>query len=268
MIVDAFFLRELEELRTPAGGTELVGPMLYALTRMLRPSSVLEVGAGYTTPFLALALTENLRDAASERAGVYRKAGDLLDVEMGSMPDGGASWVLEAPALAWPAFYARPHEPLLVSIDALTSDVSSAGAVRGVLERLDLMDRTLLVNDEIPAAFARIPSAALPFGLVWLDVPACLEFLEEHIHLSDPAGGIVVLHYLLTSAEGAAVVDYIKALQASRSGQLEVISLVEPHKLAQNGVTMIRRTTRYREVDRMAPDNVMRSAEELLEGNP
>ena len=44
--------------------------------------------------------------------------------------------------------------------------------------------------------------------------------------------------------EGEAIVEYIKATQHVRPDELEVLSLVEPHKLKQNGLTLVRRTGR------------------------
>ena len=40
-------------------GTETVAPFLYSFCRMLRPNKILEVGMGYTTPFLINALEDN-----------------------------------------------------------------------------------------------------------------------------------------------------------------------------------------------------------------
>ena len=40
-------------------GTENVAPFLRSMVQMLRPTRVLEIGAGYTTPFLLEALVNN-----------------------------------------------------------------------------------------------------------------------------------------------------------------------------------------------------------------
>ena len=40
-------------------GTESVGPLLRSLVRMVRPNRILEIGAGYTTPFLLEGLEKN-----------------------------------------------------------------------------------------------------------------------------------------------------------------------------------------------------------------
>jgi len=41
-------------------GTEKVGPFLGSLIEMVRPQKILEVGFGYTTPFLIESLKNNL----------------------------------------------------------------------------------------------------------------------------------------------------------------------------------------------------------------
>ena len=49
-------------------GTESVGPLLRSLVKMVRPNRILEIGAGYTTPFLLEGLEKNeeLFDDGSE----------------------------------------------------------------------------------------------------------------------------------------------------------------------------------------------------------
>ena len=50
------FRRAVSRLRVSVAGTEAVAPLLAALIELRRPRRVLEVGMGYTTPFLAEAL--------------------------------------------------------------------------------------------------------------------------------------------------------------------------------------------------------------------
>ena len=48
-----------EEWWVPGYGTEKVGPFLESLVGMTRPQRILEIGMGYTTPFLLNGLKEN-----------------------------------------------------------------------------------------------------------------------------------------------------------------------------------------------------------------
>ena len=50
---------EYEEFFAPGMGTESAAPFLRSLVRMIRPQRILEVGAGYTTPFLLEGLEQN-----------------------------------------------------------------------------------------------------------------------------------------------------------------------------------------------------------------
>ena len=50
---------EYPEHFRPGMGTENVGPFLRSLIHMVRPNRVLEIGAGYTTPFIHEALINN-----------------------------------------------------------------------------------------------------------------------------------------------------------------------------------------------------------------
>ena len=46
---------------------EQLAPLLHSIARFLRPRRVVELGFGYTTPFLAQALADNVANVASER---------------------------------------------------------------------------------------------------------------------------------------------------------------------------------------------------------
>ena len=48
-----------EEWWVPGYGTEKVGPFLESLVGLARPQRILELGMGYTTPFLLNGLKEN-----------------------------------------------------------------------------------------------------------------------------------------------------------------------------------------------------------------
>jgi hypothetical protein len=52
MLMDRGFLEAIKPLYSPVMGTEAMGPLLYSLICFSRPQRVLEVGAGYTTPFI------------------------------------------------------------------------------------------------------------------------------------------------------------------------------------------------------------------------
>lgn len=54
------------------------------------------------------------------------------------------------------------------------------------------------------------------------------------------------MHYLMTYPEGEAILRYIAGVQRARPGELEMLNLLEPHKLVQNSITVLRRTTAWK----------------------
>ena len=58
MSIDQNFLEAIKPLYSPVMGTERMGPLLYTLICFSRPQRLLEVGAGYTTPFILKALSD------------------------------------------------------------------------------------------------------------------------------------------------------------------------------------------------------------------
>ena len=61
VIVDSMssIMLEYEDHYQKAMGTESVGPVLRSLIQMTRPNRILEIGAGYTTPFIIEAVEKN-----------------------------------------------------------------------------------------------------------------------------------------------------------------------------------------------------------------
>ncbi|MEU1330194.1 hypothetical protein [Streptomyces sp. NPDC005865] len=231
------FARAVARLRVPGMGTEAVAPFLAGLIRMTRPRRVLEVGSGYTTPFLAAALAGAQEQAAEEsrqlaaKTRPYLRAGTPLDDD----------WLRAEPALAAPAAYLEPYRPRFVAVDDRSIPESSAGQVEDVLDELGLTGRVTFVDASLREADAALPEDFAPIDFAWVDAWDCLYFLDHFLDRINPAGGVVVLHYLMTYPEGEAILRYLAGLQRARPGELEVLNLLEAHKLRQNSVTMIRR---------------------------
>jgi hypothetical protein len=163
---DERFRAAVETLRVPAMGTDAVAPLLHALLKLVRPQRVLEVGMGYTTPFLASALSEIAEETQVQAQALAAKTRPYLD---GGTPLDD-EWIYGAPALLAPEF-------------------------------------------------------------------------DNFWDLINPDGGLVVMHYLMTSPEGEAFLRYLSAQQEMRPGEFEVVNLLEPHKLSQNSLTILRRTS-------------------------
>jgi hypothetical protein len=60
--MDDKFFKSIEHLKDDTMGTEHVAHLLYSLIRMCKPTNILEIGIGYTTPFILQAVRENYDD--------------------------------------------------------------------------------------------------------------------------------------------------------------------------------------------------------------
>ncbi|MFR9725747.1 hypothetical protein ACL02R_20630 [Streptomyces sp. MS19] len=230
-------------LSVPGMGTEVVGPLLANLIQLLRPERVLEVGMGYTTPFLAAALADVEETVRAESAALAAKTRDHLARGAG-LDD---TWLLADPPLVSPSPHLAPYRPRLVAVDNLSIADSSAGRVREVLGGLGLDGLVTVVNSDLRDAADRLPAGFTPIDFAWIDAWECLWFFDHFWELIDPDGGLVVMHYLMTYPEGEALLRYIERFQHAHPGELEVVNLLESQKLMQNSVTVLRRTSGTRD---------------------
>ncbi|WP_406395226.1 class I SAM-dependent methyltransferase [Streptomyces sp. NBC_00882] len=233
------FRSVVEELRVPGMGTENVGPFLASLIQLTRPERVLEVGMGYTTPFLAESLARAEALADEERRSLARKT----ERHLGEGRSLDESWLLEHPALAAPASYLTPYRPRLVAIDDLSIPESSAGHVQNVLRKLGLEDRVTIVNSNIRDSADRLPEDFTTIDFAWVDAWECLFFFDHFWDRINPDGGLVAMHYLMTYPEGEALLEYLHTFQQAHPGEMEILNLLESRKLMQNSVTILRRTS-------------------------
>ncbi|GAA3390656.1 class I SAM-dependent methyltransferase [Streptomyces roseoviridis] len=238
------FRSAVARLAVPGMGTEVVGPLLANLVQLLRPRRVLEVGMGYTTPFLAAALAEAEETVAAESLALAAKTRSHLDA--GRPLDD--AWLLSEPPLVTPSVHLEPYRPRLAAVDNLSIADSSAGRVREVLTELGLDDRVTVVNADLKDSLDKLPEDFTPIDFAWVDAWECLWFFDHFWDLIDPDGGLIVMHYLMTYPEGDAVRRYIAKFQQRHPGELEVVSLLESQKLMQNSVTILRRTSGERKL--------------------
>jgi hypothetical protein len=239
-VIDQQFLEAVEPLNSAGSSTELMAPLLYSLVRSIKPRSVLEIGAGYTSLFILQALADNARTFARDRELVKEKARTVLRfVEQKDMQGAYRAWALAPPAHTNPGYYLEPYEPHFYCIDDFSESYSSAPKVDEIMQAMQLTRwRTFLKQDS--AAPLSFSDQHVPFGLIFDD--ANLQ-LEQYWDLLDPDGGVLILHNTVNAHESnVQVLDGLKARQRAAPDELEVLSLVEPHKVNQNSFTMVRRT--------------------------
>ena len=235
------FHKIADELMAPGMGTENVGQFLYSLVRMTRSWRLLEVGLGYTTPFLAQAL----KDAAQDFQD---------DIEIFKNPKGQ---VLRLSELSL-EYYRQSFSATLHAIDDYSIEHTSAPKVLEALKRLGLDDIVTVHEGDFRGMSQKFDTASLPFDLVWFDCggPAeYVQFLEEYWPLIKPDGGILILHFTYwdiapdqkpdtpANMVMGSIANEIRRQQAKAGldAEFEVLSIVEPHKRRQGSVTTIRR---------------------------
>ncbi|MEU4895164.1 hypothetical protein AB0B12_20155 [Streptomyces sp. NPDC044780] len=233
--LDDRFTATVRSLQVPEMCTDSTAPLLYWLVRTLRPQRVLEVGMGYTTPFLARGLRDNKEAYEAEKA--------LLGTAEGE----------EVQPLAHAAYYDQPYEPRLVCIDRMTDTASSAPRAWKVLEELELTGVCEVIEGDLRGSSGRVREAVGLLDFAWIDTWDTLAFVREYWDLLDPAGGVFAAHYLMTYPEGRAVLRYLESLRARDNGRLEMLNLREPHRFGQNSTTLIRRTRDYVDPEDLRP---------------
>ncbi|CCH30834.1 class I SAM-dependent methyltransferase [Actinosynnema sp. NPDC047251] len=236
---DERFRAAVETLRVPAMGTEVVAPLLSSLLKLVRPQRVLEVGMGYTTPFLASALAEIADDVRAQAPALAAKTRPYLDRDA----DLDDEWLYGEPALLAPEFYNAPYRPRLVAVDDLSIPESSSSRVWDVLRDLGLDELVTVVNADLRECAEHFPPDFAPIDFAWVDAWECLYFFDNFWDLIDPDGGLVVMHYLKTYPQGEAFLRYLSAQLDVNPREFEIVNLVEPHKLSQNSLTILRRTS-------------------------
>ena len=248
--------------------------LLYLVTRFSRPRTVLEAGMGYTTPFIAKALFDNREDWRLEREkfvkktahyvkdieGISRQPAASITQEVGlssvyapkasELATRRTSWMFESPALLRPGYYNEIYSPSFFCVDNFSDGSNYADRVEGVLKKLGLDGITSIHNEDFWASgFKWLPSSVKYFDQIWLDLPVnvlnALSLVEgRHWDLLNPDGGLLLIHCMLTNEGGQEILREFEWIQKrSPKIRFEMLGLIEPHKVLQNNVLLIRKVT-------------------------
>ena len=248
-IDDARFAQAVRALTAARMGTELVGPLLAALVRSTRPELVLEVGSGSTSLHLLRALADNAEAVAAEARLMAAKQEHFdpawNDEAVARQHSSEVlRWLEAAPSLGRPEYYATAHRPRLISVDLHSSPFSSSQRVARAVEELGLAG-WYQPRDRDFRDVAQVLDADDVVDFAWFDCGGYQEyrdFVDLYWDRVRPDGGVLVLHYTLTVPNHERVLTELAAQQGSPArGSFEMLSLLEPHKLMQNSLTMIRR---------------------------
>ena len=229
--LSADFYREAERLFSPPFGTERMAPLLHSLVRFHRPEVVVELGYGYTTPFLARALADVAADLAAEQlpTSELRRAG------LGQQ--------------RWYETVAPHFSPRLFVVD----DSSQRGAdgkaeeyartMASVLSNLRLDGRVTL-HSAMNLAQAHTLFEPDSLGLVWNDAQWDPDFIKAWWPLLKRDGGMLLLHNVIGNGERSrwCIASPRRVVRELFPGEkFEFLTLLEPHKAYQGSVAMLRR---------------------------
>jgi predicted O-methyltransferase YrrM len=224
-------------------GVELASPLLYSLIRFVRPKSVLEVGAGYSSAFMLRALADNLEDFRGESQ--IMKGRPRADKQ--ERLDWFKNKILHGRhplPLVTPEHYDAPYSPTLSVIDNISHSSGTAGRVQKIAEQLKLNHLLRFHEGDFRGMSKSFPDELLPLDFVWFDCGAYDEyraFIDEYWSLINPSGGLLILHSTLTNFQIRGIVSNLKLRQATNDfNKFEMLSLLEPHKWRQNSMTLIR----------------------------
>ena len=224
-------------------GAENLGVALYALCRFVKPRSALEIGGGYTTPWVLQALADNDEEVrALAAAGAGSDDPKRRPRVAGMAP--GTPWYLPE------TINAMVREPtgVMHCVDDMSHAFSTAGTVRKIAARLGAEARLRThARDAWDGPPEECRDGAVDLLFVDFGVGTRLnEFLSLYWECVSP-GGFVVVHSTLTNAATRRWTEAVRRGEFGwkmREGDAaHHVSLLEPHKRFQNAFTMLQKRT-------------------------
>lgn len=195
---------EYPEHFRPGMGTEAIAPFLRSMVQLLRPNRILEIGAGYTTPFLLEGLVNNRH-------------------------------VFDDGNLNNQYFQNYLYDPRLVIIDDM-----SLGSLRERpgMDAIVNSPYVEFVEGFFQGKSKQLKSEYGEFDFVWFDCGGTQEykdFLEEYWSL---CCGYVFFHFTYSNGRPNSNMDAIMAKAKELPFKFDI---VEPHKARQGSITIVKK---------------------------
>ena len=141
-------------------GTELMAPLLYSLVRFVRPQTILEIGLGYTTPWLAKGIEDN--------GEIHLDGNADLD------------------------YFKKPYNPQMICIDDMSDEESSASkAAKEILNKPFVK----LIKGKFQGQSKNIDRK---LDFVWFDCGGSLEYEQFMKEYWSICSEYVLFHYTYT----------------------------------------------------------------------
>mgnify|MGYP001024466740 FL=1 len=190
----------------PGYGTEKVAPFLRSLTELTRPEKILEIGMGYTTPFLLEALESNTK---------------------------GLLWDSNCDK----EYLNKPYDPKFVVVDdqRLEEDAERAENRRSSLEANSLVH--FIEGDMMDNSVVDRVRDNGPYDLVWFDCGGPVEYQHFVDYYWDMVKEYALFHFTYFRGEPNKNNDILSTI-TDISYRMDI---VEPHKLKQGSITMLRK---------------------------
>ena len=189
-------------------GTEMLAPLLYSLVRFVRPVRLMEIGLGYTTPWLLKGIEDN----------------ESVDLSGNSDLD----------------YFKKTYDPVLICIDDMSDKESTASQSAMKYKDSKYID---LIESTFQGKSKEIADKYGKLDFVWFDCGGHVEygqFLEEYLPI---CSGHVFLHY--TYYRGKPNPNHVQIEKYVDPKEWERLDLIEPHKYRQGSVTMLKRRIDY-----------------------
>ena len=194
-----------EDWYVPGYGTEKVGPFLESLVGLARPQRILEIGMGYTTPFLLEGLKNNteglLWDSNCDK--------EYLD---------------------------KPYDPKFVVVDDLSYDSERSEKRLEVLESEPLVE--FIQGDMRDGEVMSWVDIHGPYDLVWFDCGGPEEYQFFADHYWNMVKEYALFHFTYFRGSHNKNGEIVSQLKADYR-----MDIIEPHKFKQGSLTMLRKAS-------------------------
>ncbi len=201
---------EYEDYSRKFMGTESVGPLLRSLVRMVRPKRILEIGAGYTTPFLLEGLEKNE---------------ELFDDDSGNLNKEYAK------------NHKKNYDPKLVIID----DMRSMDKIfyDGFKKDFNISSKYVeFIEGKFQGKSQKLFDTYGLFDFVWFDCGGADEYIAFMQEYWNICSDYVFFHHTYSFQLPN---DSLSIILGLAIGNPQHIDILEPHKDRQGSVTMLKK---------------------------
>ena len=205
-----------EKWYVPGYGTEKVGPFLGSLIEMVRPQKILEVGFGYTTPFLIESLKNNFELVWDDNCD--------------------------------PEYLKNKYDPKLVIIDnqSLEKNTNRAKQRRNFLKEQPTNLVDFIEGDFTQSSIvSQVKENYSQFDLCWFDCGGPEEyqfFIDNYFNMIKEFS---IFHFTFFKGEenknGKIISKCLSEYLRSTGSNMQRLDIIEPHKFKQGSITILRK---------------------------